>query len=182
VNNFKFLQFKNILLATYLVCFCFLTKVNAKHSISHNPTEETVKIAFISKFAKYIDNNWIRDNKIKLCILGKIHNLDDIKSTFKNTSINSYQLQILDVKDSYIVKKECNILYFSKLYRSDPKIIIDKFYKLLSIGDLRYFTDNGGIIEFFNYRGKVRFKINEQAAKKANIVFNSKLLELGELR
>ncbi len=52
---------------------------------------------------------------------------------------------------------------------------------VLTIGDNKYFIDQGGIIEFYDYRGKIRFDIDEEKARKKGIFFNAKLLELSEV-
>jgi hypothetical protein len=181
INLFRFLQFKTFYLALALVAIA--ANASAYQKNTHNIDEEYLKIAFISKFIKYIDNNWNHYNEYNLCILGDNKNLNQISMRFSVPPINNKKFIITpNLNKENITKNKCNILYFSKYYRDDPKEILEKNYQLLSIGDLRYFTDNGGIIEFFNYRGKIRFKINDVAAKKANIEFNSKLLELGEIR
>jgi len=52
---------------------------------------------------------------------------------------------------------------------------------VLTIGEKPGFAKNGGVIEFFIAQNKVRFIINQKAAKRAQLSISSKLLRLAVL-
>ena len=51
---------------------------------------------------------------------------------------------------------------------------------ILTVSDIDDFTKDGGIIRFVTENNKIRFKINMEAAKTANLRLSSKLLSAAE--
>jgi hypothetical protein len=158
----------------------FASELNDKEKIF----ETKIKLAFIYKFIEYIDGDWefaTNDNIIVISVFGVFS--DDELVFLEQSGLNvikkipmkiKYNPNVTDVKDS-------DILFFTK--GSESKI--DEIFKnarqnILSIGDIKYFIDKGGVIELSEYRGKLRFKIDNQLAKKRGIMFSAKLLELSE--
>lgn len=52
---------------------------------------------------------------------------------------------------------------------------------VFTIGDAPGFAEKGGIINFFKEDNKVRFEVNLEAAKTANLALSSKLLRLAKI-
>ena len=52
---------------------------------------------------------------------------------------------------------------------------------VFTIGDTPGFAEKGGIINFFKENNKVRFEVNLEAARTANLVMSSKLLRLAKI-
>jgi len=48
----------------------------------------------------------------------------------------------------------------------------------LTIGESANFADSGGMIQFFMEQTKIRFQINQEAAKKSKLKISSKLMSL----
>lgn len=143
-----------------------------------------IKLAFIYKFIEFIDGDWefaTADNQVIISVYGNFANeeLEMLMNySLKNVKNTPVKIQYNpNIKNS----KNSDIVFFTK--GSDAKIakILRNTRKdILSIGDINYFTDKGGIIELSEYRGKLRFKIDNEGAKKRGIMFNAKLLELSE--
>ncbi|MFZ8864876.1 MAG: YfiR family protein [Rickettsiales bacterium] len=147
--------------------------------------EIKLKFAFVSKFIEYVDNDWLHafeDNKIIIDVFGDISPEEQvILQNFKQKKIKNFPLivrinpKIRELKNSDIIfvtkGAKFNISYLLKYSRDS----------VLTIGDNKYFIDQGGIIEFYDYRGKIRFDIDEEKARKKGIFFNAKLLELSEV-
>ena len=51
---------------------------------------------------------------------------------------------------------------------------------VLTVGETKGFAERGGMIEFRTQKNKVRFVINAQAAKRAQIRRSARLLDLAE--
>ena len=49
---------------------------------------------------------------------------------------------------------------------------------MLTVGEWPQFTENGGMINFVLENNKIRFQINDQAARGAGLKISSKLLNL----
>jgi hypothetical protein len=52
---------------------------------------------------------------------------------------------------------------------------------VLTISDVDEFARSGGIAQFFVERGKMRFRVNLESAKRAQLQLSSRLLSLAEL-
>jgi len=52
---------------------------------------------------------------------------------------------------------------------------------LLTVGDAYSFARSGGIIQFVTVRGRVRLRINAEAARSADLTISSKLLSLADI-
>src|SRR6185295_6304902 len=78
--------------------------------------------------------------------------------------------------------KTCHILFISqsesaKLGRIFASL---KGRHILTVGESDRFCQNGGIIQFIIVENRVRFIINQEAAKMANIQLSATLLDLAE--
>jgi hypothetical protein len=74
----------------------------------------------------------------------------------------------------------CQILFVS----GDASQGIELFHpqNTLMISDAVNFIDAGGMIQFFNEKGKIRFEINTAAVKAANLSISSKLLRVAVIK
>jgi hypothetical protein len=74
--------------------------------------------------------------------------------------------------------KSCHILFVcrSEAYRLSAILEPLKARSILTVSDADGFTEYGGMIRFVTEQNKVRFRINLDAAKAAELVLSSKLL------
>ena len=79
--------------------------------------------------------------------------------------------------------KECNILFISssEAAHNDELIQILKGTSTLSIGDTAGFAKRGGIINFVLEDSNVRFEINLESAKQADLNISSRLLSVAKI-
>ena len=52
---------------------------------------------------------------------------------------------------------------------------------ILTVSEIEGFAKRGGIIRFITENNKIRFRINFEAAKAANLIISSKLLKMSEI-
>jgi hypothetical protein len=52
---------------------------------------------------------------------------------------------------------------------------------ILTVGESDSFGNSGGMIRFMTTQNKIRFRINTEAAKAANLTISAKLLRLAEI-
>jgi len=78
--------------------------------------------------------------------------------------------------------KACQVLFVGSSESRYCKEIIDivKDDCVLTIGETRYFLEDGGIVGFVTEEKKVRFGINLIAAERAELTIRSKLLRLAK--
>ncbi|HEX3989426.1 MAG TPA: YfiR family protein, partial [Verrucomicrobiae bacterium] len=105
--------------------------------------------------------------------------LDEIvrgeKVNNRSLFIQHYQ-RIEDIKD-------CQILFIcqSENRRLEEIFPALKDRSILTVGDTDGFAKRGGMIRFVTEKNKIRFRINVEAAKAANLTISSKLLRLAEI-
>lgn len=121
-------------------------------------------------------------NPIKICVISSnndvflsLNNVNKIKRN-KGRSIDiinkSYNETLL----------ECNVLYIDRTKEQYLDTILKKLNRIniLTISDINYFVEKGGMIGFFEKDGAVRFSINKRSSDKSGIFISSKLLKLAK--
>ena len=79
--------------------------------------------------------------------------------------------------------KECHILFVSSSEMAHPgeAIHLAKGTPILTIGEIPGFARHGGIINLTLEDNKVRFEVNVDAAKEADLNISSRLLALAKI-
>jgi hypothetical protein len=79
--------------------------------------------------------------------------------------------------------RDCNILFISssEIAHTDEIFHLVKSLPILTIGETPGFAQRGGIINFIVEDNKVRFEVNVDAAKQADINISSRLLTLAKI-
>lgn len=175
------------IIAASLVCAFLALPAQAQNSDSFQSSEYLIKAGFIYNFAKLLE--WPApafpqaDSPIVIGILGEADpfrgRLDDV---LRGKQVNGRQFVVkhLKWKDDL---KGCNILFVS----SSEGTHLDELFRLirglpiLTIGDTPGFAERGGIINFVLEDNRVRFDIDVEAAKEANITISSRLLTLARI-
>jgi hypothetical protein len=144
--------------------------------------EYQLKAAFLLNFAKFVE--WppapVAKTNFVLGILGKNPFGDTLQNMIKGKTINNHPLEVTYF-DSSVVPTNCHLLFISKSEKDRlPEIIkgLDNA-SVLTVGETEGFTSEG-MIGFVKLEGvnKIRFQINEQAARDAHLKISSKLLSL----
>jgi len=153
----------------------------AFNSIAGQPsTEYRIKAAFLYNFTSFV--TWPEEFSGKtgftLCVFGNdpFGNLLDklAGKSVKNTQLVVRRLQSLALLD------ECQLVFISEMSSDQLGAALTLLHGLpvLTVSDMRGFTELGGIIEFRIIQNKVRFDININAAESAGLNISSKLLSL----
>ena len=160
-----------------------LLPVVSVHTQESQPTEYQLKAAFLFNFAKYVE--WPaaafpdKTSPLIIGVLGKSPFDGDLEQTIGNKTINDRSLQIKEFH-SVAEATNCHILF---ICTSEKKRLPEIFGGLrnahvLTVGEADRFTQTGGMINFVPEGNKIRFEINDGAAKKARLKISSKLLNL----
>ena len=169
---------------------------------SEKSKEYQIKAAFIYNFLKFVD--WPKDknaetNKpIMIGIIGSQEFIDAF-DFIKEKKMNDRDISIKyfagyekqkDTDDRQWDKKMdalkvCHVLMFcnsDSVSVQDSAQIVEALRGLpiLTIGETDGFLESGGIINFVMEEEKVRFEINNTAARKARLDIRSKLLRLAK--
>jgi hypothetical protein len=147
--------------------------------------EYEVKAAFIYNFIKFIE--WPdeltkkQSSPLNIYVLG--HNpFGEALAAIQGTQVRG---RTINVNRTNSVKglTDCHILFISSSETWHiPEILRSiKNLNILTIGDTAGFAGKGIIINFYTEEEKVRFEINLDAAKQANLTISSRLLTLSRV-
>ncbi|QWR76707.1 YfiR family protein [Candidatus Magnetomonas plexicatena] len=146
--------------------------------------EHEMKASCILNFTIFVEwpNKLSVDSKnpppLTICIFG---NSPIIQALNLQKEITSKNVNIININNTDKIT-DCHILFIGAANAADiPTLLIKLVNKpVLTISDHETFNKDGGIIQFVIKDNMVRFKINNEAAKKAGLTISSQLLELTE--
>jgi uncharacterized protein DUF4154 len=153
------------------------------HSQESRPTEYQIKAAFLFNFAKFVE--WPPSafvgatSPLIIGVLGQNPFHDDLERTVRNKTVDDHPLVIKEFH-SPAEATNCHILFISTSEKKRLHEIMEalKGTTVLTVGETDRFTEDGGMIDFVQQGTKIRFEINNDAAKKAKLKISSKLLNL----
>jgi hypothetical protein len=143
--------------------------------------EYQIKAVFLFNFAQFVD--WppltFADEKSPLIIgvLGKDPFDGSLDEAVRGEKVNGRPLVIQRYSRAEEIG-DCQILFISRSEAGRLGGILERLKgrSVLTVGDVDGFAQLGGIIRFVTEQNKVRFRINLQSAKAANLTISSKLL------
>ncbi len=143
--------------------------------------EYAVKAAFIYNFTKFIDwpaESFVSDNApFVVGILGK-NSFGDSLNYFIGKTVKGHPIEIRTINNLKDATKT-HILFICASEKERIQEICNFFNApVLTIGDVEGFCDAGGIIHLITVGNKIRFKINQEAARRAGLNISSHLLKL----
>lgn len=172
-------------IAACLVCLTLATAFpgRAQSGDSSDSSEYLIKAGFTYNFAKLID--WPSgafaqpDSPIVIGVLGTDPFNGTLDQVLKGKEANGRAFEVRHLKWGADLKG-CNILFVSdsETAHLDELLHNIKGLPVLTIGQTAGFAQRGGIINFVVEDNRVRFEINADAAKQANINISSRLLSL----
>lgn len=156
---------------------------------SSDSSEYLIKAGFIYNFAKLVQ--WPTtafsqpDSPIVIGILGDDPFGATLDRIVADKKINGRALVVRRLKWSRDFKdvKDCNILFVSSSEKEHIDTVVEMMKQLpiLTIGDAPGFARRGGIMNFTLEDNKVRFEVNVEAAKHADLTISSRLLTLAKI-
>jgi hypothetical protein len=176
-----------------IVIICVLPAMalrsHAESVDSADSSEYLIKAGFIYNFAKLVE--WPtsafaqQDSPIVIGILGDDPFGATLDRIVADKKINGRGFAVKRLKWSKDLKdlRDCNILFVSSSEREHIDSLVDatKSLPILTIGDAPGFAKRGGIINFTLEDNKVRFEVNVEAAKRADLTISSRLLTLARI-
>ena len=156
-------------------------------------SEYLIKAGFIYNFANLVQ--WPStsfaqpDSPIVIVILGEDHFGATLDHALEGKKVNARPFvikrarSVSELQRALGPQKECQILYVSSSEMSHLSEAIQMLrgVPVLTIGETPGFAKNGGIINLILEDNKVRFEVNVQAAKEADLNISSRLLALARI-
>jgi hypothetical protein len=147
------------------------------------PSEYQIKAAFLFNFAKFVE--WPPDafketnSPIVIGVLGENVFGNSLAATIRDKTVNDRHFEFKTF-NSPAEATNCHILFVSpRLKESLPNVVAGLHNaSVLTVGETDDFIKAGGMVNFLIEDNKIRFQINDDAAKKAGLKISSKLLAL----
>jgi hypothetical protein len=185
----KALMRRSRLIVAVLLCLSLAVGVNAQSSDSAASSEYLIKAGFIYNFAQLVQ--WPStafsqaDSPIVIGILGTDPFGTTIDRVVENKKLDGRNLVVKRLRWGKDLKdlRECNILFVSSSEKEHIPDLVNmlKWLPILTIGETPGFATRGGIINLTLEDNKVRFEVNIEAAKQANLNISSRLLALARI-
>jgi hypothetical protein len=148
--------------------------------------EYQVKGEFLLSFAKFVEwpsqSHVGLEGEIRVCVLGNGEVSSILSEVLHGKSARRRDVMVRRVEDLGGVTW-CRIVFITKSAEMEPEMVVNSLgaASILTVGETAGFAANGGMVNFTGDQSKVRFEINEGAARRAGLKISSKLLRLAEL-
>jgi hypothetical protein len=144
-----------------------------------------LKAAFLFNFAKFAE--WPSEAMapgmpLTLCVFGDEAVGDALADILKNRPADSGTLSVRRLRDDSTARS-CHVLYLAGMDMKRAISVVEtvKGLPVLTVSDVGDFARTGGIAEFFEEGGKMRFAINTRAVERAHLRLSSRLLSLAKI-
>lgn len=142
------------------------------------PLEYQVKAAYLYNFMRFV--TWPvhalpRNGKFNLCVVGA-DRFGRALETLAGELVEGRPItvhKLANVADSR--GAQCQLLFAAG---ADWGPSIESEAGLLTVGESLGFLERGGVINLVEVRGRIRFEVNQDAAKRAGLTLSSRLLRL----
>jgi len=171
------------IIVAILLC---LSAVLGARAQSPDSSEYLIKAGYIFNFAQLVQ--WPagalphEDSPIVIGILGTDPFGGTIDQVLANKKVDGRSVIVKRLNRGASVK-DCNILFISSSEAAHLSEVLQsvKGLPILTIGEIPGFANRGGIINLTLEENRVRFQVNIEAAKRANLNISSRLLALAKI-
>ncbi|HEX5220856.1 MAG TPA: YfiR family protein [Verrucomicrobiae bacterium] len=148
--------------------------------------EYQVKAAFLFNFAQFVE--WPAkefsdaNSPLVIGILGNDPFGAILDEMVRGEKVKGHPLIVQRYRQVEEIQN-CHVLFLSPSESNQVERILERLRgrSLLTVSDLEGFAQKGGIIRFVTDKGKIRFRVNLEAAKRADLTISSKLLKAAEI-
>lgn len=178
-----------LLILALSVSLSWVPEVFAQAPDSSDSSEYLIKAGFIFNFAKFVEwpsNAFAQpDSPIVIGIMGTDPFGTIIDQIVRDKKIGARGFVVKRLKWGADLKdlKECKILFVGASERAhlDELIQIVRGLPILTVGETPGFAERGGVIRFVLEDNRVRFEVNVEAARQADLMISSRLLTLARI-
>lgn len=138
--------------------------------------EASIKAAFLLRFADYVEWPPAASTRPLTVCLSRSHQFGPTVATLAEQTRSKGRAVVVRGLDPATPGTGCDIAYLE----ADDYMLLDPLSKLpvLTVGDAPGFCHKGGIINFRTIRGRVRFEIGLDNARRAGLSIHAQLLQL----
>ena len=161
------------------------SSVPGAHAQLPSLRENEIKAAFLYNFVKFTE--WPAEAFPESSSLLTVGVLDDrqVDAAFKSLDgkiVRGRKLRIKRIESTSDLES-CHIVFIriSGKERVSQILVSLQNSSVLTVGEMKGFAQLGGIINFYMKTNRLRFEINVDAAKRAELKMSSKLLKLAKV-
>lgn len=164
-----------------LACCVILLSAQAPPS-----KEYQVKAVFLFNFTQFVEwpaSAYPAENApIVIGVLGKNPFSTYLEKVISGEVVKGHPLVVKHFNHVEEVK-ECHILFINEkdVNKLEQIVLNLKGQNILTVSDADTFMPQGGMVRFITVDKKIKFQINPDAAKAANLNISSKLLSLAQI-
>jgi hypothetical protein len=119
------------------------------------------------------------EDKLTVGILGKTTTTEYLRKYTENRKIGAKPIEVVEYSSSADISS-CHVLFLT-YNKSNEISAVDEKTKgkgCLIVAEKSGLTNSGAVIDFTIVDGKLRFRVNEENAKKHNLLISSQLIQL----
>ena len=148
--------------------------------------EHTLKAVLLERFTRFIEwEKQSESNYFNIVVIGSNEKMTlKLRKVYKNHKIQDKNVKVIQIRHLNELKNHsCDILYVSENMSKELEEITAYTYSksILTIADTKNFARRGVVINFYIKNDSVQFKINTDAAKKANLQISYHLLKIADI-
>lgn len=174
-------------LRIWIILCAWLFSPGFQLSAQTTPAREyQIKAAFLYNFAQFIEwpPNAFPDAGTPL-VIGVLG--DDPFGNFLDETVRGEKVHNRPLVVQRFSRVEdittCHVLFISRSESAQLDEILQKLKgrSILTTGDVDGFARRGGVVRFTTEKGKIRLRINLEAARAENVTISSRLLKLADI-
>jgi YfiR/HmsC-like len=160
-----------------------LTLAASGVTTAQSATGAVLTAAFLFNFAKFTE--WPADapkeGPLTICVSGDPDVVSALERIVKGRPLAGRDVAASNVPDGDW--RSCHVLFLTGLDAGHSQRIVDelKGVPVLTVSDRERFAEAGGIVGLVVDAGKIRFKINTDAAERAHLHLSSRVLILATI-
>jgi hypothetical protein len=148
------------------------------------PSEFDLKAVFLFHFTQFVE--WPQDAYSSddapfiIGVLGTDPFESSLTSIVRGESVGRHPIIVRDVRNES-VERGCQILYVAK--DGEPLLEFRRIRNapILTVGESESFYQEGGVVQFYIDRRRLRLRINLEEARTRSLVISAKLLRVSEV-
>ncbi len=147
--------------------------------------ESEIKAAFLSNFVRFIE--WPPETlgasgPMTVCVRGSQAVTDSLKKAVKGRGVEGHEVVVIAASADDLLRA-CQVLYVAGSDEKSAKRALQAVdgAAVFTIGDFDRFATLGGVANFFLDDDRVRFAVNQAAARRQHLRLSAKMLTLAKL-
>jgi hypothetical protein len=163
-----------------ILAFCWLAAWPAR--AAEVSPEYQVKAAFLLNFTRFIE--WPQsafsspNAPFRICIAGRDPFGGALTAIIGGERVNSHPLMVEKLEGGQVSFSHCPMIFFPRSENNEAALIPRLGRGVLTVGETEDFLRIGGIIRFVLENNRVRFDVNQTAARRAGLLISSRLLKI----